>query len=188
LEEKHLLSFEEAMLSKKQSKVEVMNISFDLPTTTKIPLKYNELSTSLRNFYLTEYTSSMTVIQLLNPKDIIFVNLPPNSSRLFNQYQTDINSQFPRKVMVYDSNIKKICYLSYSNELLLYKMNYLPETHQKKVQKVKGTIVKESSNIVQIHLECIEDYEISSFRLEQFYSQMNKRSLQCKFTGLGISI
>ena len=90
--------------------------------------------------------------------------------------------------MVYDSNIKKICYLSYSNELLLYKMNYLPETHQKKVQKVKGTIVKESSNIVQIHLECIEDYEISSFRLEQFYSQMNKRSLQCKFTGLGISI
>jgi hypothetical protein len=41
---------------------------------------------------------------------------------------------------------------------------------------------------VQIHLECIDDYEISSFRLEQFYHQMNKRSLQCKFTGLGIAI
>lgn len=92
-----------------------MNISFDLPSSNKNALNYTELSPSLRNFYLTEYTSSMTIIKMLNPKDIIFVNLPPNSSRLFNQYQADIQAQFPRKVMVYDINARKICYLSYSN-------------------------------------------------------------------------
>lgn len=127
------------------------------------------------------------MIKLLNPKDIIFVNLPLNN-KLFNQYQADISSQFTRKIMVYDSNVKKICYLSYSNELLLYKMNYLPETHQKKVQKVKGTIIKEANNVVQIHLDCIEDDEIISFRLEQFYGNMAKRSMRCRFTGLGIDI
>ena len=41
---------------------------------------------------------------------------------------------------------------------------------------------------MQIHLDCIEDYDISSFRLEQFYGNMTKKSMQCKFTGLGIEI
>ena len=44
--------------------------------------------------------------------------------------------------MAYDSNVKKLCYLSYNNELLEYKMNYLPEMQQKKVQRVKGTITR----------------------------------------------
>jgi hypothetical protein len=78
-------------------------------------LSYKELNTSLRSFYLTEYTSSLTIIKMLNPSDIIFVNLPPNS-RLFNQYQADITPQISRKkINVYDSDAKKLRYLSYSN-------------------------------------------------------------------------
>lgn len=40
MEDNKPLSFEETMLSKKQSKVEVMNISFDLPSNTQTPLNY----------------------------------------------------------------------------------------------------------------------------------------------------
>lgn len=45
-----------------------------------------------------------------------------------------------------------------------YKMNYLPEMQMKKVQRVKGTIVKEG-NCLHIHLDCLEDKEIMTFRL-----------------------
>lgn len=65
-------------------------------------------------------------------------------------------------------------------------MNYLPEMQQKKVQRVKGTIVKQG-NIVQIHLDCLEDVEIASFRLEKFYSQVEDK-MKCRFTGYGIEV
>jgi hypothetical protein len=35
-------------------------------------------------------------------------------------------------------------------------MNFLPELQMKKVQKVKGTILKQG-NSLHIHLDCLED-------------------------------
>lgn len=79
----------------------------------------------------------------------------PLQGNLLTTYQADF-SQFRdhRKISAFDSNVKKLCYLSYSNELLEYKMNYLPEMQQKKVQRVRGTIIKEG-NQLQIHLDCL---------------------------------
>jgi hypothetical protein len=57
---------------------------------------------------------------------------------------------------------------------------------QKKVQRVKGTIFKEG-NCLHIHLDCLEDKEILSFRLEKFYSTMRSR-MRCRFIGAGIEI
>jgi hypothetical protein len=53
-------------------------------------------------------------------------------------------------------------------------MNYLPEMQQKKVQKVKGTIFKEG-NCLHIRLDCLEDKEITHFKLDQFYLIMKKK-------------
>ncbi len=44
-------------------------------------------------------------------------------------------------------------------------MNYLPEMQQKKVQKVRGTIVKDG-NCLHIRLDCLENEEIAQFRLD----------------------
>lgn len=57
---------------------------------------------------------------------------------------------------------------------------------QKKVQRIKGTIVKER-NILKIHLDCLDDSEIASFRLEKFFGLMQGK-MKCAFTGLGIEI
>lgn len=67
----------------------------------------------------------------------------PLQGNLLSNYQADFsNFKDQRKISAFDSNVKKLCYLSYSNELLEYKMNYLPEMQQKKVQRIKGTIIK----------------------------------------------
>jgi hypothetical protein len=105
------------------------------------------------------------VIESIGPKDVILVNLP--TSRMFEEYQGELGQkgQGTRKMALYEGRAKnKHCYLSYSNELSLYKMNYLPETQVKRVQKVRGTILKEGG-LLQIHLECMEDPEITSFRI-----------------------
>lgn len=93
---------------------------------------------------------------------------------------------FEKKVTLFDINLKNQCYLSYKNELLEYKMNYLPELQMKKIQKVRGTIVK-SGNSLHIHLDCIEDNEIMNFKMEKFYVAMRSK-MKCKFIGSGIEI
>jgi hypothetical protein len=144
------------------------------------------LDLTAKSFHHTEFQSSLRVINYIKPKDIIFVNMP-RTGNLLNNYQFNL-AQFKdqRKVTAYDSNVKKLTYLSYSNELLEYKMNYLPEMQQKKVQRVKGTIIKEG-NCLHIHLDCLEDIEIATFRLEKFYSSMHTK-MNCKFLGFGIEI
>lgn len=120
-----------------------MNIRFDLPSPADIPYREPlQLSASVRNFHKTEYKSSLRVINHIKPKDIIFVNMPLQGN-LLSSYLADFsNFKDQRKISAFDSNVKKLCYLSYSNELLEYKMNYLPEMQQKKVQRIKGTIIK----------------------------------------------
>jgi hypothetical protein len=66
-------------------------------------------------------------------------------------------------------------------------MNYLPEMQQKKVQKVRGTIIKEG-NCLHIRLDCLEDKEIAHFKLDQFYLIMKKKAQECNFVGAGIEI
>jgi len=61
-----------------------------------------------------------------------------------------------RKLNIFDINLRKQCYFSYKNELLEYEMNFLPELQIKKLQKVKGTILKQG-NSLHIHLECLEN-------------------------------
>ena len=74
------------MLNKKQSKVEVMNISFDIPSLAIYkPIACPEPNRAMKGFHTPEYSSSMRVIKIIKPKDIIFVNLPPGG-RLFNCY------------------------------------------------------------------------------------------------------
>lgn len=53
--------------------------------------------------------------------------MPRQPYQMLSNYQNSLN-QFSesRKMQAYDSNVKKLCYLSYNNELLEYKMNYLP--------------------------------------------------------------
>ena len=81
--------------------------------------------------------------------------MPRQPLQLFNNYQTNLNQLSEnRRLQIYDSNVKKLCYISYNNELLEYKMNYLPEMQQNKVQRVKGTIEKRD-NILHIHLDCL---------------------------------
>lgn len=45
--------------------------------------------------------------------------MPKQSTQLVNNYQNNLN-QFNEyhKFQAYDSNVKKLCYLSYNNELL----------------------------------------------------------------------
>lgn len=66
-------------------------------------------------------------------------------------------------------------------------MNYLPEMQQKKVQKVRGTIVKDG-NCLTIRLDCLENEEIAQFRLDEFYSIMKKKVPECNFVGGGVEI
>ena len=40
---------------------------------------------------------------------------------------------------------------------------------------------------MQIHLDCVKNNEILSFKLEQFYGNM-QNTMQCSFTGNGVSI
>ena len=42
----------------------------------------------------------------------------------------------------------------YENDLLEYRMNYLPELSLKKAQKVRATLVKEGKTL-HIHLDCL---------------------------------
>lgn len=167
-----------------------MNIRFDVPALAETgPVQPRQLSKGVRNFHKTEYRSSLRVIHLIQPKDIVFVNMPGQGAggRLLSTYQADFG-QFggQSKISAFNSSEKKECYFSYSNELLEYKMNYLPEMQQKKVQRVRGTIVKEGS-LVQIHLDCLDDAEISHFRLEKFYGLVQAK-MRCTFTGLGIEV
>ena len=41
---------------------------------------------------------------------------------------------------------------------------------------------------MHIRLDCVEDKEISNFKLDQFYLIMKKRMLECTFVGGGIEI
>ena len=99
-------------MSKKQSKVEVMNIRFDLPPpseTNKVEPK--QLSKTVKNFHKTEFLSSLRVIKHIKPKDIVFVNMPGPSNmpnRLMNSYQMEF-SQFKneKKMNVFNSSEKR---------------------------------------------------------------------------------
>lgn len=57
----------------------------------------------------------------------------------------------------------------------------------KKVQKVRGTILKEGKAI-HIRLECLDDKQITHFKLDQFYLLMRKKFQQCHFVGGGIEL
>ena len=112
------------MLTKKQSKVEVMNISFELPREV-VPLKYRELNSGFRDFYKTDYHSSLKICQVVKANDVVYVNLP--SKELFREYQRDTSKfRTDSRMLILDSNERRFCYLSYNNELVLHKMNYLP--------------------------------------------------------------
>ena len=64
------------MMSKKTAKIEVMNINFALPD----PLEGNvDLATPIahaKNIHKTEYNSSLKIIQMIKPTNIILLNVP----------------------------------------------------------------------------------------------------------------
>jgi hypothetical protein len=106
------------MMSKKTSKIEVMNINFSLPD----PLDSGyDLATPLahtKNIHKTEYNSSLKIIQMIKPSNIILLNVPNNAT--FRGYQAEIPRLFTRqvsaeskKVNIFDINAKKNCYLSF---------------------------------------------------------------------------
>jgi hypothetical protein len=82
--------FDDLQLSKKQSKIEVMNISFELPPESDLPVARGDFI--LTNVHKTEYLSSLRIIQLIRPQDIILVNVP--AGQLFANYQQDVSRIF----------------------------------------------------------------------------------------------
>jgi len=78
-------------LNKKQSKIEVMNISFELPPETEQSV-YSRGDFIITNVHKTEYLSSLRIIQLIRPQDIILVNVP--AGPLFSSYQQDVSRIF----------------------------------------------------------------------------------------------
>ena len=95
-----------------------MNIHFELPSEHN-NLSHFPITNFADNIYKTEFESSLKLIQLIGPNNIIFVNTPPNSST-FRNYQNNID-QFAnsygdvghkgKRVRLFDSNVKKNCYL-----------------------------------------------------------------------------
>ena len=83
--------FEDPQLSKKQSKIEVMNISFELPPESDQPPSTRG-DFIITNVHKTQYLSSLRVIQLIRPQDIILVNVPVGP--LFSNYQQDVSRIF----------------------------------------------------------------------------------------------
>lgn len=168
-----------------------MNICFKLPETLENGIELAMPFAQTKNIHKTEYNSSLKIIQMIKPSNIILLNVPNNGT--FRGYQAQIPRLFSfqnnegKKVNVFDINAKKNCYLSFENELLQYKMNYLPEMQQKKVQKVKGTIIKEG-NCLHIRLDCLEDKQITHFKLDQFYLIMKKKMASCIFIGGAIEV
>lgn len=110
-------------MSKKTAKIEVMNINFALPDPLDSGI---ELATPLahaKNIHKTEYNSSLKIIQLIRPTNVILLNVPNQAT--FRGYQAEIPRLFSsqagapsRKVNVFDINAKRNCYLSFENELL----------------------------------------------------------------------
>jgi hypothetical protein len=52
---------------------------------------------------------------------------------------------------------------------------------------VRGTILKEGKSI-HIRLECLDDKDIATFKLDQFYLAMKKKFQDCHFVGGGIEV
>lgn len=134
-----------------------MNICFSLPETDDDSIDLAMPIAHTKNIHKTEYNSSLKIIQMIKPKNIILLNVPNAST--FRAYNNDIPKLFARqdnsnKCSLFDINAKKYCYLLFENELLDYRMNYLPQMQQKRVQKVRGTIVKEG-NRLHIRLDCL---------------------------------
>jgi hypothetical protein len=68
-----------------------MNISFELPPESE-HLAYTRGDFIITNAHKTEYLSSLRIIQLIRPQDIILVNVPAGA--LFSSYQQDVSRIF----------------------------------------------------------------------------------------------
>lgn len=84
-------TFDERMMSKKTSKIEIMNICFQLPDETSTPIAIPPYSI-LKNVHKTEYHSSLKIFRLLAPANIVLLNVPNPST--FRSYQIDVPKLF----------------------------------------------------------------------------------------------
>jgi hypothetical protein len=58
-------------------------------------------------------------------------------------------------IKVYDLAPKNYRVLEIENELISYKVNYIPIPQERKLQKVRGLITYSSNGLLYIHLDCL---------------------------------
>lgn len=145
---------------KKNATIEVMNIEFKIPESDK----YNKLEASRFErikFCLekTNFNSSFQIILALKPANVIFVNTKTTfrqSDEMMTKYKNALAQHGQQGIALFELSPKNFCHLGVYNELISYKVNYIPIPADRKVQKVKGVINYSNNGLLCIHLECLD--------------------------------
>ena len=138
-----------------------MNIEFRIPEPDKyIPLdssRFNRLKFCAKK---TNFNSSLQIILTLKPANVIFINTRAtmrSADEKISKYRTSIQAHQSNDstINVYELAPRNYCHLKIYNELISYKVNYIPIPPDRKLQKVKGVINYSNNGILCIHLECL---------------------------------
>jgi hypothetical protein len=125
-----------------------MNIEFKVPQTERINLTdHFKITTLPFHSCRTNFNSSIQLIMVLKPDNVILINTDPLSRDSLGLKYTDLLGKSQhltanvKKINTFDLSVKKgICHLFIQNELISYKINYIPIPQERRVQKVKGLI------------------------------------------------
>lgn len=58
---------------------------------------------------------------------------------------------------MYELAPKNIKFIKIDNQLISYKVNYIPIPQQTKLQKIKGLITYSDKGLLYIHLDCLDE-------------------------------
>lgn len=138
----------------------------------------------------TNFNSSLQIMLTMRPKNVILINTKSSvrsPDELVGKYRTQLAQQ-DKDIRLYELAPKNVCHLEIYNELISYKVNYIPLPPDCKLQKVKGIINYSENGILSIHLECLEQKELLEFRLDQLYKRLRSDDQSVRFSRRGIVV
>lgn len=97
----------------------------------------------------------------MKPDNVILINTDSNPRiSLSDKYQETLAKAHlndnSKKINIFDLALKKgICHLFIQNELISYKVNYIPIPQERRLQKVKGLISYSEKGVLYLHLDCL---------------------------------